>query len=220
MSSASQKRIIVTDDHHIVRKGIIHMIRESFLEVEIFECSNGQETLAQLEKGTYDILLLDVSLPGENGLELFKRIRLLYPSLQVLFVTMFANQEYIKQAISLGASGYIVKDSSIDQLAFALQEILEGRRYFGGDLLLNFFHQGQSSSKECLGKEKFKLLSKREREVFLALAQGRLTKEIAYDLELSSKTISTYRNRILEKLQLRNNAEMVSYAIKENILNP
>ena len=220
MSSASRKRIIVTDDHHIVRKGIIHMIRESFVEAEIFECSNGQETLAQLEKGPYDILLLDISLPGENGLELFKRISHLYPSLQVLFVTMFANQEYIKQAISLGASGYIVKDSSIDQLAFALQEILEGRRYFGGDLLLNFFHQGQSPSKECLGKEKFKLLSKREREVFLALAQGRLTKEIAYDLELSSKTISTYRNRILEKLQLRNNAEMVSYAIKENILNP
>jgi DNA-binding NarL/FixJ family response regulator len=176
--------------------------------------------LSQLEKGIYDILLLDISLPGENGLEIFKRIRLLYPSLQVLFVTMFANQEYIKEAISLGASGYIVKDSSIDQLAFALQEILEGRRYFGGDLLLNFFQKRQNPSKEYLGKEKFKLLSKREREVFLALAQGRLTKEIAFDLDLSSKTISTYRNRILEKLQLKNNAEMVSYAIKENILSP
>jgi len=220
MLNASRKKIIVTDDHHIVRKGIIHMIKESFVEAEIFECSNGQETLAQLEKGFCDILLLDISLPGENGLEIFKRIRLLYPSLQVLFITMFTNQEYIKQAISLGASGYIVKDSSIDQLSFALQEILEGRRYFGGDLLLNFFRKGENLSKECLGKEKFKLLSKREREVFLALAQGRLTKEIAYDLDLSSKTISTYRNRILEKLQLKNNAEMVSYAIKENILNP
>jgi DNA-binding NarL/FixJ family response regulator len=220
MLNASIKKIIVTDDHHIVRKGITHMIKESFIEAEIFECSNGQETLSQLEKGVYDILLLDISLPGENGLEIFKRIRLLYPSLQVLFVTMFANQEYIKEAISLGASGYIVKDSSIDQLAFALQEILEGRRYFGGDLLLNFFQKRQNPSKEYLGKEKFKLLSKREREVFLALAQGRLTKEIAFDLDLSSKTISTYRNRILEKLQLKNNAEMVSYAIKENILSP
>ena len=145
---------------------------------------------------------------------------------------MFSNSDYVKHAVRLGAAGYIVKDSSIDQMAFALQEIIAGRRYFGGDLLLNFFNDDQDveliesdGRRETIKDErerddlsKLAVLSKREREVFMGLAQGRLTKEIAYDLDLSSKTISTYRNRILEKLDLKNNAEMVSYAIRENIL--
>ena len=219
MTKHPRKKIIVTDDHHIVRKGIVHVIQESTIDADITECTNGAETYEKLEKGHYDILLLDISLPGESGIEIFKRVRLLYPGLHVLFITMHTDPEYVKQAIHLGASGYIVKDSSVDQLAFALQEIIDGKRFFGGDLLLNFFDEEGPSSEKRLEKEKFQLLSKREKEVFLALAQGRLTKEIAYDLDLSSKTISTYRNRILEKLQLKNNAEMISFAIKENVLN-
>ena len=219
MTKHPRKKIIVTDDHHIVRKGIVCAIQESSIDADVVECANGAETYNELEKGHCDILLLEISLPGENGIEVFKRARLLYPHLHVLFVTMNTKSDYVKQAIQLGASGYVAKDSSVDQLVFALQEIVDGKRYFGGDLLLNFFDKSGVSSEKHLEKEKFQLLSKREKEVFLALAQGRLTKEIAYDLELSSKTISTYRNRILEKLQLKNNAEMISFAIKENFLN-
>ena len=210
------------------------MIHDSPIDADLIECSNGVETFDHLERANFDMLLLDISLPGESGLEIFKRVRLLYPEMPVIFITMFSNSDYVKMAVRLGASGYIVKDSSIDQMAFALQEVFAGRRYFGGDLLLQFFddeedgflkeHDKLRSSLKSedinAGSElnKLAILSKREREVFMGLAQGRLTKEIAYDLNLSSKTISTYRNRILEKLDLKNNAEMVSYAIRENIL--
>ena len=235
MTFDKKKKIIITDDHQIVRKGIVEVINESPIDADLIECSSGAETFAELERNNVDMLLLDISLPGESGIEVFKRIRLLYPDLSVIFVTMFSNSDYVKLAVRLGASGYIVKDSSIDQMAFALQEVLAGRRYFGGDLLLQLFDSEQDDPlKESNGLggtlsiekpvstrnelSKLGILSKREREVFMGLAQGRLTKEIAYDLDLSSKTISTYRNRILEKLDLKNNAEMVSYAIRENIL--
>ena len=235
MTFDKKKKIIITDDHQIVRKGIVEVINESPIDADLIECSNGAETFAELERNNVDMLLLDISLPGESGIEVFKRIRLLYPDLSVIFVTMFSNSDYVKLAVRLGASGYIVKDSSIDQMAFAPQEVLAGRRYFGGDLLLQLFDSepddpikesnglgGTLSIEKPVGTRdelsKLGILSKREREVFMGLAQGRLTKEIAYDLDLSSKTISTYRNRILEKLDLKNNAEMVSYAIRENIL--
>ena len=234
MTFDKKKKIIITDDHQIVRKGIVEVINESPIDADLIECSNGTETFAELERNVVDMLLLDISLPGESGIEVFKRVRLLYPDLSVIFITMFSNSDYVKLAVRLGAAGYIVKDSSIDQIAFALQEVFAGRRYFGGDLLLQFFddeedrflkeHDNLISSLKSedinVGNESNKLaiLSKREREVFMGLAQGRLTKEIAFDLNLSSKTISTYRNRILEKLDLKNNAEMVSYAIRENIL--
>ncbi len=234
MTLKRKKKIIITDDHQIVRKGVVEMINESPFDADLIECSNGAETFVELERNSVDMLLLDISLPGESGIEVFKRVRLLYPDLSVLFITMFSNSDYVKLAVRLGAAGYIVKDSSIDQMAFALQEVFAGRRYFGGNLLLQFFddeedrflkeHDKLRSSLKSedinAGNElnKLAILSKREREVFMGLAQGRLTKEIAYDLNLSSKTISTYRNRILEKLDLKNNAEMVSYAIRENIL--
>jgi len=235
MTFDKKKKIIITDDHKIVRKGIVEVINESPIDADLIECSNGAETFTELERNNVDMLLLDISLPGESGIEVFKRVRLLYPDLSVIFITMFSNSDYVKLAVRLGASGYIVKDSSIDQMAFALQEVFAGRRYFGGDLLLQFFDGEQDEPlKESNGLggalsienpvsirndlNKLGILSKREREVFMGLAQGRLTKEIAYDLDLSSKTISTYRNRILEKLDLKNNAEMVSYAIRENIL--
>ena len=234
MTLNKKKKIIITDDHQIVRKGVVEMINESPIDAGLIECSNGAETFVELERNSVDMLLLDISLPGESGIEVFKRVRLLYPDLSVIFITMFSNSDYVKLAVRLGAAGYIVKDSSIDQMAFALQEVFAGRRYFGGDLLLQFFddeedrflkeHDNLRSSLKSedinAGNElnKLAILSKREREVFMGLAQGRLTKEIAFDLNLSSKTISTYRNRILEKLDLKNNAEMVSYAIRENIL--
>ena len=138
-----KKKIIITDDHQIVRKGLVEMINESSIEADLIECSNGTETFKELERKTVDILLLDISLPGESGLEIFKRLRLLYPDLAIVFITMFSNSDYVKLAVRLGAAGYIVKDSSIDQTAFALQEIIAGRRYFGGDLLLNFFNDDQ-----------------------------------------------------------------------------
>ena len=235
MTFVKKKKILIADDHQIVRKGIIEMIHDSPIDADLIECSNGVETFDHLERANFDMLLLDISLPGESGLEIFKRVRLLYPEMPVIFITMFSNSDYVKMAVRLGASGYIVKDSSIDQMAFALQEVFAGRRYFGGDLLLQFFNsehdessieknglEGFHAIEDKLGKKddcnKLAILSKRERQVFMGLAQGRLTKEIAYDLELSSKTISTYRNRILEKLNLKNNADIVSFAIRENIL--
>ena len=121
---------------------------------------------------------------------------------------MFSNPEYVKLAVRCGASGYVLKDSSVEQIAFAIQEVLEGKRYFGGDLLLNFFDEESiKEEKEEAPDDRegpnIESLSRREREVFMGLAQGRLTKEIAYDLDLSSKTVSTYRNRIWKSLTLR-----------------
>ena len=126
MTFDKKKKIIITDDHQIVRKGIVEVINESPIDADLIECSNGTETFAELESNGVDMLLLDISLPGESGIEVFKRVRLLYPDLSVIFVTMFSNSDYVKLAVRLGASGYIVKDSSIDQMAFALQEVFAG----------------------------------------------------------------------------------------------
>ena len=207
-----QIRILVADDHAVVRRGLRHIFAMSPDVVIAAEAVNGREVLEKLPVTPVDVLLMDVSMPDTDAVDLVKRVKAEHPQVSVLVHSMHAESAVASRMLKAGASGYITKDSEPEQLVGALRKVAGGGRYIGAELAerLAFGDGG--------GRPSHELLSERENQVFLQLASGKTLKAIARDLHLSPKTASTYKARVMEKLNLDSDAELVRYAVAHHLV--
>ena len=208
-------KILLVDDHPFVRLGIIHSLENAMNFEYIHEANNGSELINMILKNEYDIVLLDISLPGRSGLDLLREIKKLKPELKVLIVSMHSEEQYAIRSLKLGASGYITKSAVPNELIIAIRMIIQGKKYITTSLAEKIAHNLDSLEEN----PKHDKLSERELEVMCMLGQGKTNNEIAQELSLSPKTISTYRERILEKLNMNSTADIIRYALKEGLVN-
>ena len=206
-------RVIITDDHPVVLKGLKEIISEAFDDVTIDVSSQGYELLSKISNNDYDIVLLDISLPDINGLEVLKEIKKRKRKLPVLILSMYPEENYAARALKGGAQGYLTKASASDELVLAVRKILSGKKYispgFAEKMMLDF-----ESDTEKPPHEK---LSDRELQVLRMIGEGKAVKEIAGELHLSTNTIRTFRTRILEKIGVKGTSELIHYAIAHSL---
>ena len=209
-------QILITDDHPVVRQGLKQVISETSDITVAGEAGTGQEALDMIRTNEYDLVLLDISLPGVSGLDILKQITAEKPKLPVLILSIHSEEQYAVRALKTGASGYMTKASAPEELIGAIRAISAGGKYITSSLSqrLVMYIQSPSDSKPPHAN-----LSNREYEVLCLIAQGRPVSEIARTLFLSPKTVSTYRTRILDKMGMKNNAEMMRYAIKNGLVD-
>lgn len=207
-------RILIADDHAILRKGLRRILTEINEGYDIDEASNGYEVIEKIRERDYDLILLDISMPGLSGLDALKQIKAENPKLPVLILTMHPEEQYALRSLKAGASGYLTKESVPDELMNAIRKILRGGKYISNSLAERLAF----AIDEKTEKQPHELLSDREYQVFCLIASGKGLTEIAEEMALSVKTVSTYRSRILEKMKMKSNAELIHYAIKNKLV--
>ncbi len=207
--------ILLADDHAVVREGLKQILAELEDSVSLTEASHGQEVLEQIHQNRFDIILLDISMPGPSGLEILKQIKNEKPEISVLILSMYPEEQYAVRALKAGASGYLTKESAPQELIQAIQKISSGRKYITPSLAEKLANDFDKDYEKPLHES----LSDREFQVIRLLAKGKTVKEIGEELFLSIKTVSTYRTRILEKMELKNNAELIHYAIRNKLID-
>ena len=207
-------KILIADDHAIVREGLKQIVADTSDMVVAGEAVDGQEVLEQVRKEDWDLILLDISMPGRGGIDTLKELKIEKPKLPVLVLSMYPEEQYAVRALKAGASGYLTKESAPEELIEAIRKVSQGRKYISAALAESLaFHVGTNSEKPL-----HETLSNREYQVMLMLASGKTVKEIANDLSLSAKTISTNRVRALRKMGMKNNAELTYYAITHGLV--
>lgn len=205
-------RVLIADDHAIVRKGLRQIAEESG-KISVDEAANGQEALDKLRQDRWDALVLDISMPGRHGLDVLQAVRDLQPQLPVLILSMHPEEQYAMRVLKAGASGYMNKDTAPGELVQAIQKIVNGGKYISATLAEKLAYEISGDS-DKLPHEK---LSDREYRVLVMIGAGKSVSQIAEDLSLSVKTVSTYRSRLLEKMNLHNNADLIRYVIDHNL---
>lgn len=207
-------KILIADDHTTVRTGLKQILVEEADVSEVGEARNAHEAIDLVRSRRWDLVVTDISMPGRGGLELLKEIKSEQPKLPVLVLSMHPEEQYAVRALKAGASGYMSKEAASDELVKAVRKILRGGRYISdsvADLLA-------ADIGEEAGRPRYETLSDREYQVMIMIASGKAVSDIAAELALSVKTISTYRARVLEKMGMKNNAELMHYAIEEGIV--
>jgi DNA-binding NarL/FixJ family response regulator len=207
-------RILIVEDHPIYRRGIKELLTEELDKVRIREAGNGDEALDLVRTEPWDTVVLDISLPGKNGAELLQELKKLRPTLPVLVLSMHPEEQYAVRMFKAGADGYLRKSASPTEVVSAVKKVLAGGTYVTDSVA----EQLALSIKSTVPKLSHETLSDRESQVFRLLVSGKGLTEIAQGLDLTVTTISTYRSRILEKLHMTNNAELVRYAIKHGLV--
>lgn len=202
-------RILLVDDHPVVRQGIRAILMERLKGAVVGEAGDAGSALRQVRDGDWDVVVADISLPAMSGLDLIKELRRTSPKVPAVVLSMHPAAQFARRALKAGAAGYLTKDSAPEELVAAIDEVRRGRRYVGRDL-----HDVPAKS----GTVAHEALSDREYQILRMLGSGQTTSDIARDLGLSPKTISTYRMRVLEKLGMRTNAELMRYAIENSLL--
>ena len=203
--------VLVADDHAVVRRGVREILEEAPLGIAVDEASSASEALNAIRDKAYDIILLDISFPDGNGLDVLRQIRSYRPSTRVLLLSMFSEEQYAQRALRSGAAGYLTKDSAPDELIDAIRKVSAGGKYITQSLA------GRLADEIGTGASPHKTLSTREFEIMICLAAGKSVGEIAAELGLSPKTVSTYRTRVMGKLNVKTTAELVRY-VDENRL--
>jgi DNA-binding NarL/FixJ family response regulator len=206
--------ILIADDHAAVRAGLRQFLMDSGRVGEVAEAASGQEAMDLLREKPFDLLILDINMPGRGGLDILKNVRAGFPATRVLIVSGFPERQYAVNVIKAGASGYLSKESAPEELIKAVQLVLSGRRYVSSTLAEQLVSELDLDSEQPLHAT----LSEREFQIFCKLASGRTVSEIARELCLSVKTISTYRSRVLEKMALRSNTDIATYALKNGLI--
>jgi DNA-binding NarL/FixJ family response regulator len=207
-------RILLVDDHPVVRHGIRTILTERMKGAIVGEAGDASSALRQVETGDWDVVLADISMPGIDGLDLIKHLRHFHPDVPAVVVSMHPAAQFARRALSAGAAGYLTKDSQPEEFVAAIEEARRGRRYVGrdaGDVLGRWAVKPAGTPHESL--------SDREYQVLRMLGSGHTVSDIARDLSLSVKTVSTYRARVLGKLGMRTNAELMRYAIENSLLD-
>ncbi len=208
-------RVLIADDHTIVRSGLKRMLEGEFPGVAIGEVTTCRDLLDQVRSARWDVVILDVALGAENGLNALPPLKASRPGLPVIVLSMYGERQFITRALADGASAYLTKEQAADEELFrAIRAVCAGRRYLGEALAEQLAdHLAQNR-----GGKPHEALSSRELEVFLLLAAAKSVSEIAERLGLSVKTVSTYRSRILEKMSLGTNAELIQYAVRNGLV--
>lgn len=206
--------ILVADDHAIVRRGLRQVIAEECDGAVVEETSTGQGVVDAVQRQDWAVVILDINLPDKNGLEVLKSLKTMRPALPVLILSHHAEAEYAARAFKAGAAGYLTKESASEELAVAIRKVLAGGRYVSP----SFAEQLAGHLAGELGALPHHALSDREHQVLCQIARGKAVSQIADELALSVKTISTYRARLLEKLHLANNAELMRYAFDHRLV--
>ncbi len=206
-------KILVVDDHAILRKGLLGILNKEFINCSCFEASNGYEAISALKDNDVDIAISDISMPDLNGIDLLKQLKALQITTPVLILSMLQEDQYALRAMKAGAYGFINKDCKPQELVSAIKTVLSGKKYITpsvSDLLVSALDVKQI-------KNQHELLSDRELMVLHNIAKGNSLTDIANSLGLSINTVSTYRARIIKKLNLKNNAGIIRYAIDHNL---
>lgn len=202
------RRVLLVDDHPLFRQGIRRVLSEAVPDLQIIETDSGETATRELGSSAWDLVLLDISLPGMDGLDLLKKIRATYAELPVLVVSMHPSDQFAQRTIAAGACGYVTKDSDPGEFVDAVVTALRGRRYLPKDR-----EDAEWTDRALHGR-----LSDREYQVLRMLAAGKTVSQIATILSLSVKTVSTYRSRILEKMGMTSTAELMVYGIKNGLV--
>ncbi|HOO38472.1 MAG TPA: response regulator transcription factor [Deltaproteobacteria bacterium] len=208
-------RILIADDHPIVREGLKQILSETDDILVVDEASNGKEVLDYAWNNAYDVILLDISMPGRDGLEVLRELKHQKPKLPVLILSMYPEEHYAIRVLRGGASGYLTKSSAPDELISAIRKVATGRKYISSSLAERLTYELDRDADRPVHES----LSDREYQVMHMIASGKTIKEIADELCLSVKTVSTYRSRILEKMNMKNNAEIVLYAVQNKLVD-
>ena len=206
-------RVLIADNHAVVREGIKHLLAGLPEQVEVGEAGSANETLALAREAPWDVALLDIAMPGGNGLDLLKQLRRENPALPVLILSMYPEEQYALRVLRAGACGYLTKESATDRLIAALQAAQRGQRYASPEIVARLAAAPEVESEECPQEN----LSDREFEILKLIAQGHGVSRIAARLSLSVSTVGTYRARLLHKLGLRQTAELVAYAVRHGL---
>jgi len=208
-------KILIADDHAIVRRGLKQILEETPNIVVADEASTGKEVLEKISEKEYDVVVLDISLPDKSGLDILKQLKSQKPKLPVLVLSIYPEEQYAERVLKAGASGYLTKESAPEELITAIKKVSVGGKYITASLAEKLaFNLDKKTDKLS-----YEILSDREFQVMCLISSGKTQKEIAAELSLSIKTISTYRYRILEKMGMKSNAELTRYAIENKLVN-
>ena len=208
-------RILIADDHAMFRRGLRETLAEALPRVTFGEAKTAAETVEFVRRQHWDVVILDISMPGKSGLDILDDIKRLRPRIPVLLLTMHPEEQYARRALKAGAAGYLTKDSVPDELTTAIKKIAAGGRYISATLAEKLAVDLRRGADVPLHE----LLSDREFQVLRMLASGKTIKEMAEELSLSVKTVSTYRGRILEKTGMKTNAELIRYALESQLVD-
>ena len=207
-------KLLIADDHTVVREGLKQIVSDTSDIVVADEASNGQEVLDKVWKNDYDVVLLDISMPGRSGLDVLEELKRKKPSLPVLVLSIYPEEQYAIRVLKSGASGYLTKGSAPNELIEAIQKVSSGGKYVTASLAEKLAVNLEIESE----LKPHETLSNREFQTLCLIGSGKTVKEIAEELSLSVKTISTYRERILEKMKMKTNSELTYYAIKNGLV--
>jgi two-component system, NarL family, response regulator NreC len=210
-------RVVLADDHEIVRQGLVSLLTNSGSCQVVGQAASGIDAVQMALEKRPNVLVVDISMPGLNGIEVVRRINQQLPECKTLVLTMHEEQEYVIHMVKAGASGYLVKDSASKELIDAIEMLSKGKSYFGQYASQILAEQYRNPIKNI--DDPYGNLTEREREVFHCVIQGQTTKEIARHLEISVKTAENHRGRIMDKLDVNNTAELVRYAAKKGLLD-
>jgi DNA-binding NarL/FixJ family response regulator len=208
------KRILVVDDHAVVRRGLKQILSDSLDVVEVNEAKNGDEAVAQVQKTKHDLVLLDISLPDRTGLDVLKDLKAIRPELPVLMLSIHAEELFAIRALKAGASGYLTKACPPEELILAIRKVMTGEKYVSA----NFAQRLISNLDKNNQKLPHQTLSDREYQVMCLISQGKTPKQIANQLKVSIKTVSTYHSRMLEKMKMESNAEITRYCLEHELI--
>jgi DNA-binding NarL/FixJ family response regulator len=207
-------KILIADDHTVVRQGLRLILTNEFRKAEFGEASDTAELFERLKQEAWDVLIMDLSMPGGSGLNTLKEIKRSHPQMPILILSMYPEDQYAVRTLKAGASGYLTKESASEELVNAMQKVLHGGKYINASVAEKLLLQIGNED----ARPPHELLSDREYQVLCMIASGKEVGQIATDLTLSVKTVSTYRARILEKMNMKTNAELTHYAIQNKLV--
>jgi DNA-binding NarL/FixJ family response regulator len=218
--SEGRIRVLVVDDHAIVRQGIRQVLEAEAGFMVIGEAGNADDAIAQAEAGVPDVVVLDVSLPGESGLEVARRLKRLLPTTMILMLSVYDNTEYVLEAVRAGADGYVLKDSSPAELRDAIRRVSQGESAFSAATTRQLNVALRQEAERSAQAQRRERLTARELDVLRRIVAGRTNKETATELGISHRTVETHRENILKKLGVRSVAELTRFALETGILGP
>ena len=206
-------KVLIADDHELIRRGLKQILTEELVSVSIEEAEDGAAVLPKIQKNQYDLIILDITMPGRNGMDLLKDIKTEFPKLPVLVLSIHPEEQYALRTLKAGASGFLNKASAPEELITAIRKVAQGAKYITSTLAEQLVQNLDDDE-----QKPHQRLSNREYQVMTLIASGKTVKEIAESLHISIKTVSTYRTRILEKMNFKNNAHIMHYSIKNNLI--
>lgn len=207
-------RVFIVDDHEIIRQGLKMILKEAPDLTVVGEAADGNEALKKLRTAECDVLVLDMNMPGKSGIELLTEIKALRPKLHILVLTIHPEDKFALKTLKAGASGYLCKDTALEELEVAIRKIYNKGRYISNTLAEQLAFEVVPDNKAL-----HEQLSRRENEILVKIARGMKVKDIAAELNLSISTVFTYRLRIFEKLNVKSNVELTHYAIEHKLIN-